>query len=145
MKLIFPVTKEDPDLRVFSDGARMVLAVCAVLFVMSIVFIIVPMWHDKWQYQWRTGPCGNEFVIGNYILGEDLVSEKDGAYKHVELYANRPDGVYQIERGPLGADELPQLSWKRVMERSPEACAAWIAETGIDYRPKPSKSLSQLQ
>ena len=88
------------------------------------------------RFRYETSPCGTKLILGDYLLGDyyPYAEERSRDYFDfgstvwkIELLDKFPSEKSEQEKGP-------PVKWKKVMERSPEACADWVRKTGIDFR-----------
>ena len=119
-------------------------SVLAMLFMVACVCLtqMIATEHQLVrENRWRTSPCGYEFMVSVQVgksynpqerifaLGE----EQDVGHFDWPAYKERGDKIYKY----VGEKYFPNPNtwskdWILVMERTPQACKAWIAKTGID-------------
>ncbi len=80
--------------------------------------------------RWDTSPCGNLLVSGKFMFGYYMDQPRD-------LNKMFDDGrrVWKMKNiiFPNRTELSPKVEWEMVMDRSPESCAGWKADTGIEF------------
>ena len=79
---------------------------------------------------WKTSPCGTETFYIDYAFGR-----KFGGIESDYFDDGKKVWLKKIEP-PKNDGDMPKYNFVLVMERTPEACAQWIKQTGIDLRNK---------
>lgn len=115
-------------------GRKPIIASLILLGVLYTAKRTDESYADKRKEQrFMSGPCGNKFISGNYILGDLLVRNPEEVKYQYYDFGSQVWKIRQVTFPELGKPTTPVVEWELVMERTPSACEQWVKKTGIDF------------